>query len=564
MNVPPFARCAAHALAALLTAATAYAQTTVAAPAARLYPTVAAPGETVWLINSGLPDQGRVWIGAQVTPYTRDRPSGWLAFTVPERAAGGPQTLGLNGPAPQAALTLTVLDRESRAQDLLAYVPPAAVNRLRSTFPARLRELSASCARTRCPEQVQAVIARLGALSLPPFTPLDTTGRPPAPPSPVVGRPPLGLPTPPAPAAAPVVPDLRALPQQPPALVGGRTSGICSALTATLPTAGLPAGQVITLLSTLFGPDLQVDPTGYGHPDEGAAPYRQVAPAELLSRILGFRGGNGKGVTVHILDTADGRSDPFVAAPPPNYYGELYPGRPGHGRVIAQITQAAAPNATVVNRAVCDPGGRCSTLKVAQALCAVAAEARRGGRHVVNLSAGGPYPVRGLHLALQEVTGAGVPVVASYGNRDDCADLRAGDRCWHYPADWSADFATGPAVAFGKSSAQPTLLFSVAGWDVATRQLATYNRGVGTPGVLVLPPGVQAPGEFWVGSFPYFGSSFAAPVVSGLLANWMTCRAGVPLLPLVAVPGQVPLRGPGRTKARTAVRAFPVGTLLTR
>lgn len=61
--------------------------------------------------------------------------------------------------------------------------------------------------------------------------------------------------------------------------------------------------------------------------------------------------------------------------------------------------------------------------------------------------------------------------------------------------------------------------------DVGAPQLATSNRGM-------LSPSVQAPGEFWFGGLPYCGSSFAAPVVSGVLANWMACQPGVPFLPL--------------------------------
>ncbi|MBZ9750343.1 S8 family serine peptidase [Deinococcus sp. HMF7604] len=252
---------------------------------------------------------------------------------------------------------------------------------------------------------------------------------------------------------------------------------------------------------------------------------------------MNFKGGNGKGVTIHILDTASGpgRADPFVMAEPVNYYNEIYKGRPYHGSVAGMIAGTLAPNAAISYKPVCDRDGQCSTLKTAQALCAVVAEAKRSGRHVVNLSVGGPYPTVGLQLALREVAAAGVPTAAAYGNRDDCAGLVKGDRCHHFPADWSSEFQLAAARPAG------TMLYSVAGWDIATKQMATYNRGVGNPGVTTLPPSVQAPGEFWMGGLPYFGSSFAAPVVSGVLANWMSCRAGVPLLPLLNTPGQLPL-----------------------
>ncbi|WP_221089149.1 S8 family serine peptidase [Deinococcus aquaedulcis] len=514
---------------------------TAVAGGARLYPVAAAPGDTAWIIGSStLGERGTLWVGGQATSFLRDPASGWLAFQVPKTAAGGPQFISAQGPGQRSAMVLNVLPAEAAAQDVVAYIAPGTLKTVQQEYAERLRRLSSNCQKT-CPQQVRAVIDRLAVLGVPSFAPLASA---------VTGQRVASGPLTVAPSTAVLTPqvlqnlDLQRL--VPSAVPARSASSFCTSLAGIFPTAGLPTGQVLTVLGLLFGPDMQVDPTAYGHPDQSDAPYKNGKPTALLNKFIGLKGGNGKGVTVHILDTATASADDYVfhasgASGPAMYYSTPVEGRPLHGQAVGQIVRAVAPNAALSYKQVCDRDGNCATLKVAQALCAVAAEARRGGRHVVNLSAGGPYPTVGVQLALREVAAAGVPTAAAYGNRDDCMGLSKGDRCWHFPADWTKDFEFGPGIALGHTTLRQTMLFSVAGWDIATGQMATYNRGTGTPGVTALAPSVQAPGEFWLGGWPYFGTSFAAPVVSGVLANWMTCKPGVPLLPLITAPGQAPL-----------------------
>ncbi|PTA66670.1 hypothetical protein C8263_16705 [Deinococcus arcticus] len=508
---------------------------------ARLYPVAAAPGDTAWVIGGSiLGERGTLWVGGQATSFMRDPASGWLAFQVPKTAAGGPQFVSAQGLGQRSALVLNVLPAEAAAQNVVAYIPPSTLKTVQQEYAERLRRLSSNCQKT-CPQQVRAVVDRLAALGVPSFTPLTSA---------VTGQQVASGPLTVSPSTAVLSPqvlqnlDLQRL--VPSAVPARSASSFCTSLAGIFPTAGLPTGQVLTVLGLLFGPDIQVDPTTFGHPAQTDAPYKNGQPTALLNKFIGLKGGNGKGVTVHVLDTATSATDDYVfrnpdPTRPALYYTTSIDGRPLHGQAVGQVVRAVAPNAALSYKQVCDREGNCATLKVAQALCAVAAEARRGGRHVVNLSAGGPYPTVGVQLALREVAAAGVPTAASYGNREDCAGLSKGDRCWHFPADWTRDFEFGPGIALGRTTLRQTMLFSVAGWDIATGQLANYNRGVGTPGVVNLPPSVQAPGEFWLGGWPYFGTSFAAPVVSGVLANWMACRPGVPLLPLITAPGQAPL-----------------------
>lgn len=501
-------------------------------PAARLFPAVAAPGDPVWVLDApqSAGQQGQLRVGGQAADYRTDLASGWLQFRVPDRAAGGPQTVTLTALPPQAGLTLTVLPSESASQDTVLYVAPADLPDFQKTYRARVEQFSKDCQET-CPRELQQTLGRLAALELPAFQPLlspRTAGglsRPPTPASPA--------PTPlPLAALKFPLPSPRTQPKE-----------FCGQLAAALPTAGLPTGQVISLFDVLFGGILATDPSTSGHPTQTEAPYKDEPPGAIIQKFLGGPTGSGKGVTIHVLDTASNADDPFVIESV-NYYNTVYHNRPYHGSIAGQVAQVVSPGATLDYRQVCDKNGDCSTLNTVKALCAVAEEARKGGRHVVNLSAGGAYPALGLLWALREGAATGVPTAASYGNRDDCAGLVPGDRCNHFPADWSGRFALSAAPQ------APTLLLSVAGWDVATLQIATYNRGMLSPGLITLPPSVQAPGEFWFGGLPYFGSSFAAPVVSGVLANWMACQPGVPFLPFVNTPGPLPL-------PQSVVRACP-------
>ncbi len=501
-------------------------------PAARLFPPVAAPGDAVWVLDAppAASRQGRLQVGGQLTAYTTDSASGWLRFVVPDRAGGGPQPVALVDLPAQTDLTLTVLPPASASEDTVLYAAPADLPDIRNAYRDRLKQLLAEC-QGECPPELTATIGRLTGLPLPAFQPLlpgrVTGGQAQAQPQAVPSQPSPSPGAAPAPLSSLGLSRFPSLPAQP------QPGNFCGQVAGILPSSGLPTGQVISLLQLLFGGTLGTDPTTSGHPT--GAPYENEAPANIIQKFLGGPTGSGKGVVIHVLDTASSAADPFVMPSDVNYYNTIYKARPLHGLVAGKLAQVVSPGAALDYQQVCDGNGDCSTLNTVRALCAVAAEARKGGRHVVNLSAGGSYPALGLLWALRELAAAGVPTAAAYGNRDDCAGLVPGDRCNHYPADWSARFATsaGPQA--------PTLLLSVAGWDVGTLQLATYNRGMLSPGVVTPPPSVQAPGEFWFGGLPYFGSSFAAPVVSGVLANWMACQPGVPFLPLLTTPGQLPL-----------------------
>jgi hypothetical protein len=541
-------------LLALLMLSAAHAQNTVATipSIGTVFPGTAAPGERVWIPGpTRLTERDTLWIGGRPTALVRDSVSGWLAFDVPKDAAGGPQGLGVNAPARQGGPVLNVLPPEAALGDVVIYVNPAAAADIRSSFSERVKRFGVACQRG-CPAELTDTLGRLSALTLPALQPLgqQATGAvrlPSAALNPVRINPSAATVT-----GAPALniqnlrlQNLTLPPLNSAAVVAARrNSNFCDWLGTTLPTSGLPTGRVLALLGALFGDDLQVDPSTTTHPSQANPPFQNEKPGTVLEKLIGVGSGTGKGVTIHVLDTASGAgnrvSDPFVMGEPINYYNQIYTGVSGHGSIAGQIAATVAPGAALRYQAVCDGAGNCSTLRTVQALCAVAAAARQGGRHVVNFSLGGPVPLVGLRLALQEVAALGVPTAASYGNTDDCAGLIPGDRCWHYPADWHAEFSVMglPSLIAQK---RPTLLLSVAGWDIGTQEIATYNRAMRLKGVTAPPPSVQAPGEFWFGGRPYFGTSFAAPVVAGGLALWAQCKPGVPFLPLVLTPGVAPM-----------------------
>ncbi|MFC6750386.1 hypothetical protein [Deinococcus aquaticus] len=151
-------------------------QTPAALPAATaarpagLFPAAAAPGETAWIFGlNGVAPEGKLSVGGQAAEYRLDRASGWLAFQVPQAAAGGPQTLTLRG-APQN-LRLNVLKVPSGTEALI-YVRADAARTVQTEYTRRLQALADTCAKS-CPPEVQAVLKSLSTQQPPALTPLS-------------------------------------------------------------------------------------------------------------------------------------------------------------------------------------------------------------------------------------------------------------------------------------------------------------------------------------------------------------------------------------------------------
>lgn len=166
----------------------------------------------------------------------------------------------------------------------------------------------------------------------------------------------------------------------------------------------------------------------------------------------------------------------------------------GHGTMVAGAIRLVAPSARILPIRAFDQTGTGRIFDVIRGIHA--AEAR--GARVVNLSLNTLTPSPELNRTCEEVSSRGVILVASAGNNG-----LTGIQSW--PA--SSPKVTGVA-AIGPSGARSP--FSNAGANLVW---------VAAPGEAIMLP---YPGENWGGGW---GTSFAAPMVSGLAArmvSWST------------------------------------------
>ncbi|MEF2279061.1 S8 family serine peptidase [Deinococcus sp. YIM 134068] len=215
----------------------------------------------------------------------------------------------------------------------------------------------------------------------------------------------------------------------------------------------------------------------------------------------------------------------------------------GHGEYIGRILKMAYPEAADVQYIpACDADGSCETALVIQGICqAVAARKETKRPVIVNLSLSTPLPGQYLLDAMKYAARNGVLFVAGHGNVEDqenqkgysCYTLVAGDRCHHFPADWSAQPSLPLSLASSIVSVG-ALEWLDDGWQPAEFGRLHEPGGRLAPGVLNVPADVLAPSRFYFESRPpnqvtqqglqglrlvYRGTSFATPLVTGLLAQ---------------------------------------------
>jgi Subtilase family len=193
-----------------------------------------------------------------------------------------------------------------------------------------------------------------------------------------------------------------------------------------------------------------------------------------------------------------------------------------HGTEVASVVAAAddddgstgvAPDATVVSYRVDSSGGGIPISYLRSALLQIAADDQVD---VVNLSLGGSQWSAGEQEAIDAVLDAGKAVVASAGN--------SGDRIPRYPAAFPGVISVGATddgggiagfSSFGKVDVV------APGACVAVAEVAGFDQDNGCPG--------DAEGD---GVAYSSGTSFAAPIASGLLA---LAGGGSPLLARLAL-----------------------------
>ncbi|WP_295815372.1 S8 family serine peptidase [uncultured Deinococcus sp.] len=314
-----------------------------------------------------------------------------------------------------------------------------------------------------------------------------------------------------------------------------------------------------------------VDPTGYGVPSaavpergEGippadARPVRnrlnlletgvfkeEMLPEPTLSR--NNHANSGRGVKVFVIDTA-GRDQQAVLRD--EFEHKPYLGSPeksrGHGSVIGELISGServsglAPGADVTYVQACT-GTKCDARKVITALCDAVRQAKQESPVIVNLSLNMPYRSTTLYRVLREFTEAGGILVAAHGNRDRCeSPVSVGtfkDYCNAYPADWTGTVRPGgqrPPLLYGRPFTMLDGLYSAGGWrSVGQKPLsvAAYNREVAETSSddVYIPTSASryVPGEFFLkdrdgdAMMAYLGTSFAAPVLTALIANWLS------------------------------------------
>jgi hypothetical protein len=216
-------------------------------------------------------------------------------------------------------------------------------------------------------------------------------------------------------------------------------------------------------------------------------------------------------------DAGCGRSDAAPASP--------------HGTEVASVvaalddgtgTTGVAPGATIVSYRVDAAGGGIPVSHLHQALARIAVD---GGVDVVNLSLGGSQWSRTEQVDVRRLLDAGKVVVAAAGN--------TGDRIPQYPAAFPGVVSVGATDADGRVadfSSFGKVDVVAPGECVAVAVVAGFNQDRGCPH------------DDLAGVAFNSGTSFAAPIVAGLLA---LTDSGSPLLARLALEASADEHSPG-------------------
>jgi len=238
--------------------------------------------------------------------------------------------------------------------------------------------------------------------------------------------------------------------------------------------------------------------------------------------------------TVYLIDTFDPHAtntDPFRIKIVFN--GDEFTAE-GHGSKVSELIQTVAPSAEMKYTQACNGSGSCSLRKVLEGICAAATSAATS-KVIVHLSLATPYDHPILHAAVNEALKAGAAIVVAYGNSDRCLGRAGGllDYCNAYPADWAGG-ALYSVGASQQSNATPQTF--QRGQPRYTRKGDPRSQSGSAERILsAMPvatqPSLSAPGFFFLpltdqgkpasNAKPYWGTSFAAPLVTGALVRWV-------------------------------------------
>lgn len=202
-----------------------------------------------------------------------------------------------------------------------------------------------------------------------------------------------------------------------------------------------------------------------------------------------------------------------------------------HDTHIRKIIQEIAPNVTFHAFKVCNAEGTCASAEIVRALMRTLGIAKQNPKTLVNMSLGGPLPDRptfGLLRLLGQLFG--VPAIVSAGNGPNAPA--------HYPASFSLGVASSPnpsllnvipvAAAGFKLNADDN---GHAGYVIAGFNTRA-NAIIFAPGVNVCPQTATsfrcAVTQPYPDDLGLTGTSFAAPVVTGLAALYTEAKGTLP------------------------------------
>lgn len=240
----------------------------------------------------------------------------------------------------------------------------------------------------------------------------------------------------------------------------------------------------------------EIDPEGaydYNHVYLGAG----VSVGGPRVRFYQARGDSGSGARIGLIDTGVSTAHPALAAASLRQHGFAGPNAIGdaHGTAVASLLLAAnGENPTLY---VADVYGGRPTGGGASAIVAALSWLAQSNVGVINISLVGP-PNRALEAGVRAAIARGHVIVAAVGNDGPAAPPL-------YPASY-------PGVV------------GVTGVDTNDRVLPEAGRG---DQVDFAAPGADLPAATTTGGFaPVRGTSFAAPIVTGLLARRVSTPDG--------------------------------------
>jgi subtilisin family serine protease len=223
----------------------------------------------------------------------------------------------------------------------------------------------------------------------------------------------------------------------------------------------------------------------------------------------------GAGVDVILIGGGIGAADQFNCNP----YSFSK-----HDTHIADVIAAIADQASVSGVSVCTPQGVCTSSNIVRALFDILKRPSNKPT-IINMSLGGPLPSP-LMFRVLELLGSRkrIPVIVSGGNNPQAVN--------QYPASYSVGVAT-----FGQPALKNVISVAALGLRNQAHEIAAFNTHGNADffafGVNLCPGSAIGAGRCAINAqtpnkYGISGSSFAAPVLTGLVALYAQAAGDIP------------------------------------